>query len=59
MQPKQVTVHVGDSLEWADMVPHRDRQDELGRERAARSGRMVMKAPSYHPNMTGEIIVEP
>lgn len=70
-EPKQVTVHVGDTLEWAnrDIVAHtataRDKSWDVN-VLAGKNGRMVMKAPGrfdyicrYHPNMTGEIIVEP
>jgi plastocyanin len=70
-EPKQVTVHVGDTLEWAnrDIVAHtataRDKSWDVN-VLAGKNGRMVMKAPGhfdyicrYHPNMTGAIIVEP
>jgi plastocyanin len=70
-EPKQVTVHVGDTLEWAnqDIVAHtataKDRSWDVNVP-TGRNGRMVMKAPGrfdyicrYHPNMTGEINVEP
>ena len=70
-EPKQVTVHVGDALEWAnhDIVAHtataKDKSWDVN-VLAGKNGRMVMKAPGrfdyicrYHPNMTGEIIVEP
>jgi plastocyanin len=69
--PNQVTVHVGDTLEWAnqDIVAHtataRDKSWEVN-ILPGRNGSMVMKAPGrfdyicrYHPNMTGEIVVEP
>ena len=70
-EPRQVTVHVGDVIEWAneDIVAHtataRDRSWEVN-VLPGRSGRLVMKSAGtfsyifrYHPNMTGEIIVEP
>jgi plastocyanin len=69
-EPRQVTVHVGDTVEWAneDIVAHtataRDRSWEVN-VLPGRSGRLVMKSAGafsyicrYHPNMTGEIIVE-
>jgi plastocyanin len=69
--PKQVTVHVGDTLEWAnqDIVAHtataRDKSWDVN-VLPGKTGRMVMKVPGrfdyicrYHPNMTGAIIVEP
>jgi plastocyanin len=69
--PKQVTVHVGDTLEWAnqDIVAHtataKDKSWDVN-VLPEKNGRMVMKAPGrfdyicrYHPNMTGEVIVEP
>jgi plastocyanin len=69
--PKQVTVHVGDTLEWAnqDIVAHtataKDKSWDVN-VLPGKSARMVMKAAGtfdyicrYHPNMTGEIIVEP
>jgi plastocyanin len=70
-EPKQITVHVGDTLEWAnmDIVAHtataRDKSWDVNVQ-PGKSGRMVTKASGrfdyicrYHPNMTGEIIVEP
>ena len=69
--PKQVTVHVGDSVEWAnqDIVAHtataRDKSWDVN-VLPGKTGRMVMKAAGtfdyicrYHPNMTAEIVVEP
>ncbi|MCB8822912.1 cupredoxin domain-containing protein [Microvirga rosea] len=69
--PKQVTVHVGDTLEWAnqDIVAHtataKDKSWEVN-VLPGKNGRVVMKAAGtfdyicrYHPNMTGEIIIEP
>ena len=70
-EPKQVTVHVGDTLEWAnqDIVAHsataKDKSWDVN-VLPSKSGRLVMKAAGtfdyicrYHPNMTGEVIVEP
>jgi plastocyanin len=70
-EPNQVTVHVGNTLEWAnqDIVAHtataRDKSWDVN-VLPGKNGRMVMKAPGrfdyicrYHPNMTGEVIVEP
>src|SRR5215210_1342631 len=70
-EPKQVTAHVGDTLEWAnqDIVAHtataRDRSWDVN-VLPGKSGGMVTKAPGrfdyicrYHPNNTGDIIVEP
>ena len=69
--PKQITVRVGDTVEWVneDIVAHtataRDRSWDVN-VLTKRSGRMVMKAPGtvsyfcrYHPNMKGEIVVAP
>ena len=69
--PTQVTVHVGDTLEWAnqDIVAHtataKDKSWDVNVP-PGKSGRLVMKAAGtfdyicrYHPNMTGEIVVEP
>ncbi|WP_114948930.1 cupredoxin domain-containing protein [Microvirga calopogonii] len=69
--PQQVTVHVGDTLEWAnqDIVVHtataKDKSWDVN-VLPGKNGRMVMKAAGtfdyicrYHPNMTGEVIVEP
>jgi plastocyanin len=70
-QPRQITVHVGDTVAWAnqDIVAHtataKDRSWDVtvlpGKE-----GHLVMKVPGtfdyicrYHPNMTGQIVVEP
>src|SRR5829696_577663 len=65
-EPKQVTVHVGDTLEWAnqDIVAHtataKDKSWDVN-VLPKKNGRMVMKATGtfdyicrYHPNMTGE-----
>jgi plastocyanin len=70
-QPRQVTVHVGDTLEWAnqDIVAHtataKDKSWDVN-VLPGKNGRTVMKAAGtfdyicrYHPNMTGEVIVEP
>jgi plastocyanin len=69
--PNQVTVHVGDTLEWAnqDIVAHtataKDKSWDVN-VLPGKNGRMVMKAAGtfdyicrYHPNMMGKIIVEP
>jgi len=69
--PQQVTIHVGDTLEWAnqDIVAHtataKDKSWDVN-VLPGRSGRVVMKSAGtfsyicrYHPNMTGEIDVEP
>jgi plastocyanin len=69
--PKQVTVHVGDTLVWAnqDIVAHtataKDKSWDVN-VLPGKSGRTAMKAAGtfdyicrYHPNMTGEVIVEP
>lgn len=69
--PKRVTVRVGDTVEWInkDIVAHtataKNRSWEVN-VLPGRTGRMVMKVPGtlvyfcrYHPNMTGEIVVEP
>jgi plastocyanin len=70
-EPKQVTVHIGDVIEWAneDIVAHtataKDKSWEVN-VLPGRSGRLVLKSAGsfsyicrYHPNMTGEIVVEP
>ncbi len=69
--PKRVTVRVGDTVEWInkDIVAHtataRDRSWDVN-VLPGKTGRMVMKVPGslayfcrYHPNMTGEIVIEP
>jgi plastocyanin len=69
--PRQVTVHVGDAIEWAneDIVAHtataKDKSWEMN-VLPGRSARMVMSSAGsfsyfcrYHPNMTGEVVVEP
>jgi plastocyanin len=69
--PKQITVRVGDTVEWVneDIVAHtataRDRSWDVN-VLSKRSGRMTMQAPGtvsyfcrYHPNMKGEIVVAP
>ena len=69
--PKQITVRVGDTVEWVneDIVAHtataRDRSWDVN-VLTKRSGRMTMQAPGtvsyfcrYHPNMRGEIVVAP
>jgi plastocyanin len=69
-EPRQITVKVGDTVEWTNEdVAHtataNDRSWDVN-VLPQRSGRMVMKTAGtisyfcrYHPNMTGEIIVEP
>jgi plastocyanin len=70
-EPQQVTVHVGDTLEWAnqDIVAHtataKDKSWDVN-VLPGKNGQMVVKAAGtfdyicrYHPNMTGKIIVEP
>ncbi len=70
-EPNQITVHVGDTVEWAnqDIVAHtataKDKSWDVN-VLPGKNGRMAMKAPGridyicrYHPNMTGAIIVEP
>src|SRR4051794_30403575 len=69
-EPKRVTARVGDTIEWAneDVVAHtatlKGSWDVNVLPR--RSGRATMTAPGtftyicrYHPNMRGEIVVEP
>jgi plastocyanin len=69
--PKQITVRVGDTVEWTndDIVAHtataQDRSWEVN-VLPRKSGQMVMKTVGsvsyfcrYHPNMKGEIIVTP
>jgi len=69
--PKQARVHVGDAVEWQnqDIVAHtasaKDKSWEVN-VLPGRTGRVVMNVPGtfdyicrYHPNMTGEIVVEP
>jgi len=70
-EPQQVSVHVGDTLKWAnqDIVAHtataKDKSWDIN-VLPGKSGQMVVKAAGtfdyicrYHPNMTGKIIVEP
>jgi len=70
-EPKQVTVHVGDRLEWTnqDIVAHtataKDKSWDVNVP-TGRNGRRVMKAPGrfdyicrYHTSMAGGVIVEP
>jgi plastocyanin len=69
--PKEVRAHVGDVVEWEnqDIVAHTstaaDRSWNIN-ILPGRRGRTVLQAAGtfgyvcrYHPNMTGEIIVEP
>ncbi len=70
-EPRQVRAHVGDVVEWdnQDIVAHtataQDKEWDIS-IMPGRSGRVVMKAPGtfdyicrYHPNMKGEVVVEP
>ena len=69
--PAQVTVRVGDTLEWdnSDIVAHTATSKEGGFDinvLPGRKGSTVVKAPGtfnytcrYHPNMKGQIVVEP
>ncbi len=69
--PAQVTVRVGDTLEWdnGDIVAHTATSKEAGFDvnvMPGRKGSTVVKAPGtfnyicrYHPNMKGQIIVQP
>jgi plastocyanin len=70
-EPKQITVHVGDTIEWVnqDIVAHTatatDRSWDVN-VLPGHSGRAVMERVGtfgytcrYHPNMTGEVTVEP
>lgn len=69
--PKHVSVRVGDTVEWVnkDIVAHtatpKDRSWDVN-VLPGKTGRMVMKVAGtlayfcrYHPNMTGEIVVQP
>jgi plastocyanin len=69
--PQQVTVHVGDVVEWdnQDIVAHTataaDKKWDVN-VMPGRSGRITMQVPGtfdytcrYHPNMKAEIVVEP
>jgi plastocyanin len=69
--PPQVTVHVGDTLEWTndDIVAHTATSKEAGFNVNVLPGHKasaVVKTPGtftyscrYHPNMKGQIVVEP
>ena len=69
--PAQVTVSVGDTLEWdnSDIVAHTATSKEGGFDvnvLPGRKGSTVVKAPGtlnyvcrYHPNMKGQIAVKP
>ncbi|WP_243367823.1 cupredoxin domain-containing protein [Microvirga solisilvae] len=69
--PAQVRVHIGDQIEWdnQDIVAHTATVANKAWEVVmgpGRSGRIVAQSPGrfdyicrYHPNMKGEIIVEP
>ena len=69
--PAQVTVRVGDTLEWdnGDFVAHTATSNEAGFDvnvLPKRKGSTVVKVPGtfdyicrYHPNMKGRIVVEP
>jgi plastocyanin len=70
-EPRQITVRVGDTVEWTngDIVAHTATANNRNWEvnvPPRRNGQMVMKMPGtfsyfcrYHPNMKGEIIVQP
>jgi plastocyanin len=69
-EPKRVAVRVGDTVEWAneDVVAHTATLKAAWDVNVLphRSGRATMKTPGtfayicrYHPNMRGEIVVEP
>ncbi len=69
--PAQVTVRVGDTLEWdnSDIVAHTATSKEVGFDvnvLPKRKGSTVVKAAGtfnyicrYHPNMKGQIVVQP
>ncbi len=69
--PAQVTVRVGDTLEWdnSDIVAHTATSKEAGFDvnvLPKRNGSTVVKAPGtfnyicrYHPNMKSQIVVQP
>lgn len=69
--PAEVTVHVGDSVEWdnSDIVAHTATSKEGGFDVnvvPGRKGSSVMKTAGmfsyvcrYHPNMKGQIVVQP
>ena len=69
--PAQVTVRVGDTLEWenSDIVAHTATSKEAGFDvnvLPKRRGSTVVKAAGtfnyicrYHPNMKGQIVVQP
>ena len=69
--PAQITVRVGDTLEWSngDIAAHTATSKEGGFDvnvPPGRKGSSVVQRPGrfgylcrYHPNMTGEIVVEP
>lgn len=69
--PAQLTVRTGDSVEWAngDIVAHTATSKEGGFDVSVlpgRNGSTVMTRPGmfsyicrYHPNMKGQVVVEP
>ncbi len=69
--PTQVTVAVGDTLEWhnADIVAHTATAEDAGFDvnvPPGKKGSAVVKRPGtfsylcrYHPNMTGQVVVSP
>ena len=69
--PAQVTVRVGDTLEWenSDIVAHTATSKEAGFDvnvLPKRKGSTVVKTAGtftyicrYHPNMKGQIVVQP
>lgn len=69
--PVQVRAHVGDVIEWTnqDIVAHTATSSDKAWDvnmMPGRGGRIVTQAPGtfdyicrYHPNMKGQIVVEP
>ena len=69
--PAQIAIRTGDSVEWAngDIVTHTATSKEGGFDVSVlpgRNGSAVMTRPGtfsyicrYHPNMKGQIVVEP
>ncbi len=69
--PEQVKAHVGDVVEWEnqDIVAHTATASDKSWDVSimpGQSGRVVVKTPGtfsyicrYHPNMKGELLVEP
>jgi len=69
--PARVTVHAGDTLEWGneDIVAHTATSEEAGFDVEVLPGRkgsiIVTRSGTfaytcrYHPNMTGQVVMEP